>query len=122
MLSRSAFRTLPPLGPPRKHVDAVETHAFAGLGRSIVSEPARESMAPSREPCAASRSPIDCVAPMIIGRSRFPISEQARTPMTAPQRRRNEASPASPRMTKAERKRQLLKHAKQLFVQFGYRE
>ncbi len=42
--------------------------------------------------------------------------------MTAPQRRRNEASPASPRMTKAERKRQLLKHAKQLFVQFGYRE
>ena len=39
--------------------------------------------------------------------------------MTDPQRRRAEASP---RMTKAERKRQLLKHAKQLFVQFGYRE
>ncbi|HVS38561.1 MAG TPA: TetR/AcrR family transcriptional regulator [Gemmataceae bacterium] len=42
--------------------------------------------------------------------------------MTAPQRRRNEASPSKPRLTKAERKRQLLSHAKQLFVQFGYRE
>jgi TetR/AcrR family transcriptional regulator len=42
--------------------------------------------------------------------------------MTAPQRRRNGASSASPRLTKAERKRQLLKHAKNLFVQFGYRE
>ena len=42
--------------------------------------------------------------------------------MTAPQRRRNEASRPTPRMTKAERKRQLLTHAKQLFVQLGYRE
>jgi TetR/AcrR family transcriptional regulator len=43
-------------------------------------------------------------------------------PMTAPQRRRNEASPPAPRMTKAERKRQLLGHAKNLFVHLGYRE
>ena len=42
--------------------------------------------------------------------------------MTAPQRRRNEASRSTPRLTKAERKRQLLTHAKQLFVQLGYRE
>ena len=42
--------------------------------------------------------------------------------MTAPQRRRNEASRSSPRLSKAERKRQLLGHAKQLFVQHGYRE
>ncbi len=42
--------------------------------------------------------------------------------MTAPQRRRNEASRPTPRLTRAERKRQLLTHAKQLFVQFGYRE
>ena len=41
--------------------------------------------------------------------------------MTAPQRRRNEAS-RTPRLTRAERKRQLLTHAKQLFVQLGYRE
>jgi AcrR family transcriptional regulator len=43
-------------------------------------------------------------------------------PMTAPQRRRNEASPPAPRMTKAERKRQLLGHAKNLFVHLGYRD
>ena len=42
--------------------------------------------------------------------------------MTAPQRRRNEASRPTPRLTKAERKRQLLAHAKQLFVQLGYRD
>ncbi len=42
--------------------------------------------------------------------------------MTAPQRRRNEASRPTPRLTRAERKRQLLTHAKQLFVQLGYRE
>ncbi|HBI43641.1 MAG TPA: TetR family transcriptional regulator, partial [Planctomycetales bacterium] len=42
--------------------------------------------------------------------------------MTAPQRRRNEASPPAPRMTKAERKRQLLGHAKNLFVHLGYRD
>ena len=42
--------------------------------------------------------------------------------MTAPQRRRNEASRSTPRLTKAERKRQLLSHAKQLFVLLGYRE
>src|SRR5215468_9499974 len=42
-----------------------------------------------------------------------------RTSMTAPQRRRSDAKPAS-RMSKAERKRQLLQHAKQLFVTLGY--
>jgi TetR/AcrR family transcriptional regulator len=42
--------------------------------------------------------------------------------MTAPRRRPNEASPPAPRMTKAERKRQLLGHAKNLFVHLGYRE
>lgn len=40
--------------------------------------------------------------------------------MTAPQRRRNEAPRA--RLTKAERKRQLLAHAKQLFMRLGYRD
>ena len=40
--------------------------------------------------------------------------------MTAPQRRRTEASRSSPRLNKAERKRQLLAHAKQLFVKLGY--
>jgi AcrR family transcriptional regulator len=42
--------------------------------------------------------------------------------MTAPQSRRKQGSRPSPRLTKAERKRQLLTHAKQLFVQTGYRE
>jgi AcrR family transcriptional regulator len=39
--------------------------------------------------------------------------------MTSPQRRRNE-EPRPGRMRKAERKRQLLAHAKQLFVTLGY--
>src|SRR6516225_7325526 len=39
--------------------------------------------------------------------------------MTSPQRRRPDA-PRSARLTKAERKRQLLAHAKQLFVTQGY--
>src|SRR5437764_15342714 len=43
------------------------------------------------------------------------------TPMTAPQRRRTQAS-RPPRLTKAERKRQLLGHAEQLFVRLGYRD
>ena len=43
-------------------------------------------------------------------------------PMTAPQRRRNEASRSSPRLSKAERKRQPLAHAKMLFVAHGYRD
>jgi TetR/AcrR family transcriptional regulator len=42
--------------------------------------------------------------------------------MTAPQHRRHEAPRPAPRLTKAERKRQLLAHAKQLFVRLGYRE
>ena len=42
--------------------------------------------------------------------------------MTAPQRRLNEASRRKPRLTKTERRQQLLAHAKQLFVQFGYRD
>src|SRR5439155_10462395 len=41
---------------------------------------------------------------------------------SAPQRRRPEAPKAPARMRKAERKRQLLAHAKQLFVQLGYQE
>ncbi len=40
--------------------------------------------------------------------------------MTAPQRRRNEAPRAAARLGKAERKRQLLAQAKQLFVTLGY--
>src|SRR5436853_6456378 len=40
-------------------------------------------------------------------------------PMSAPQRRRAD-TPKPPRMRKAERKRQLLAHAKQLFVTLGY--
>ena len=40
--------------------------------------------------------------------------------MTSPQRRRENASGATPRLTKAERKRQLLAHAKNLFVTQGY--
>src|SRR6516165_5668969 len=39
--------------------------------------------------------------------------------MTAPQRRRDEA-PRGTRLTKAERKRQLVAHAKQLFLTLGY--
>src|SRR5436305_14332330 len=38
-------------------------------------------------------------------------------PMTAPQLRRNEPAP---RLRKGERRRQLLSHAKQLFVALGY--
>ena len=45
MLSRPAFYIFLPSGPPRKHVGLTGTHAFAGWGRDIVSEPARESMA-----------------------------------------------------------------------------
>ena len=40
--------------------------------------------------------------------------------MTSPQRRRDNAARATPRLTKAERKRQLLAHAKNLFVTQGY--
>jgi AcrR family transcriptional regulator len=40
--------------------------------------------------------------------------------MTAPQRRQEEGQKPPARMRKAERKRQLLAHAKQLFVTFGY--
>ena len=42
--------------------------------------------------------------------------------MSAPQRRRDEAPKPSERMRKAERKRQLLGHAKQLFVTLGYQD
>jgi AcrR family transcriptional regulator len=41
-------------------------------------------------------------------------------PMTSPQRRRSDASQPGARMTKGERKRQLLAHAKHLFVTQGY--
>ena len=40
--------------------------------------------------------------------------------MTSPQRRRDNASRSGPRLTRAERKRQLLAHAKTLFVTQGY--
>jgi AcrR family transcriptional regulator len=40
--------------------------------------------------------------------------------MTSPQRRRDTPSRSTPRLTKAERKRQLLAHAKNLFVTQGY--
>jgi AcrR family transcriptional regulator len=40
--------------------------------------------------------------------------------MTSPRRRRSDASQSSARLTKAERKRQLLAHAKHLFVTQGY--
>jgi AcrR family transcriptional regulator len=43
-------------------------------------------------------------------------------PMSAPQRRRADASKSPARMRKAERKRQLLAHAKQLFVTLGYQD
>ena len=42
--------------------------------------------------------------------------------MTAPQRSRDEASKGAARLRKAERKRQLLAHAKQLFVKHGYQD
>jgi AcrR family transcriptional regulator len=41
-------------------------------------------------------------------------------PMTAPQRRQDEGQKTPARMRKAERKRQLLAHAKQLFLTYGY--
>src|SRR5438105_14329414 len=41
-------------------------------------------------------------------------------PMNAPQRPRTSATRASPRMRKADRKRQLVLQAKQLFVTLGY--
>lgn len=41
--------------------------------------------------------------------------------MTAPRRRRNESPRPGARLTRAERKRQLLAHAKQLFGALGYR-
>src|SRR5437870_13360297 len=43
-----------------------------------------------------------------------------RMPMSAPQRRRPDPGKPSARMRKADRKRQLLQHAKQLFVTLGY--
>ena len=42
--------------------------------------------------------------------------------MTAPQPSRDEASRGTARLRKAERKRQLLAHAKQLFVKHGYQD
>jgi hypothetical protein len=46
MLSRPLFRTVLSSKPPRKHETRTSTHAFAGPGRDLVSELARESMAP----------------------------------------------------------------------------
>src|SRR6266852_1224240 len=43
-------------------------------------------------------------------------------PMTAPQHRQAEAPKGSTRMRKADRKRQLLTHAKQLFLTHGYQD
>src|SRR5438034_1450544 len=45
---------------------------------------------------------------------------QARMPMTSPQRRQTPVPKSAARMTRAERKRQLLAQAKQLFVTLGY--
>jgi AcrR family transcriptional regulator len=42
--------------------------------------------------------------------------------MSAPQRRRDEGSKVPARMRKADRKRQLVAHAKQLFVTLGYQD
>src|SRR5947209_19037434 len=42
--------------------------------------------------------------------------------MDAPERRRTRAVPSTTRMGKADRKRQLLVHAKQLFVTLGYQQ
>src|SRR5438270_7791213 len=41
-------------------------------------------------------------------------------PMTSPQRRQTPAPKSAARLRKGERKRQLLAHAKQLFVTLGY--
>jgi AcrR family transcriptional regulator len=41
-------------------------------------------------------------------------------PMTSPERRQSPAPKSAARLTRAERKRQLLAHAKQLFVTLGY--
>ena len=46
MLSRPAFPTVLSSEPPRKHESRAKSHAFAELGRDVVSEPSRESMAP----------------------------------------------------------------------------
>src|SRR5207244_8381654 len=43
-----------------------------------------------------------------------------RTPMTTSERRPATTSRSAPRMRRADRKRQLLAHAKQLFVSLGY--
>src|SRR5947199_1684423 len=43
-------------------------------------------------------------------------------PMSAPQRRRPDPAKPAGRLRKAERKRQLLQHAKQLFVTRGYQD
>src|SRR5436853_6615569 len=43
-------------------------------------------------------------------------------PMSAPQQRRTESVKPALRMRKADRKRQLLAHAKQLFVTLGYQD
>src|SRR5438128_8658897 len=45
-----------------------------------------------------------------------------RMPMTAPRKSRPTTTGPSGRMRKAERKRQLLVHAKQLFVTLGYQD
>ena len=42
--------------------------------------------------------------------------------MTAPQRRQPEGQKSSARLRKAERKRQILRHAKELFVTLGYQD
>src|SRR5262249_9195785 len=47
---------------------------------------------------------------------------RARMPMSSPQRRRTDPPKAAPRMRKADRKRQLLLHAKHLFVTLGYHD
>jgi AcrR family transcriptional regulator len=54
--------------------------------------------------------------PTLNGRDRRPRKQL----MSAPQRRRGEGSQTSGRMRKADRKRQLLAHAKQLFLSHGY--
>src|SRR5580693_2983777 len=48
------------------------------------------------------------------------MTNDARWCMSAPKPDRNARVPGSVRLTKAERKRQLLGHAKQLFVTLGY--
>src|SRR5205085_9831665 len=67
--------------------------------------------------CAASGGParIAVVDPRVPAR-------QVRMPMSAPQRRRADAPQSPARMRKADRKRQLLAHAKQLFVTLGYQD